>query len=386
MGIGALTAAGAASLPGVNTADIVHAGISGAVRNAFNPLSLGIAAADQVGGATVSYGLTSGIENQEARDIARDAYAGTGLTGHAVRGLQNALSGTSVGRMLGIDYSGVSSVVDAAEEGSSGIIEANEALERGEITPQQAHEQRQFAQRTIDHARALDDAGASRGFMSTQAHRLGAAADTYNAAWDAANPGYTGWGIDPETGAALSRSDFHQQARFQNPAVGDALRATGLPTVPAWLASRQAQSGVNDQGIGGEGTGHGGGTPGEADETDTGEWGGQTDTEPGGQGPGLTNGLGNTGSPSSDPDGEGGGESDGTVLCTALYMQGMLPENIYRADAAFGKTVGRNWFRAYQIVAHPLAMLMLKSKLVTAIVRPLVSRWAYKMAARMGVK
>ena len=84
--------------------------------------------------------------------------------------------------------------------------------------------------------------------------------------------------------------------------------------------------------------------------------------------------------------GEGSGDADGdaggTVLCTALYMQGMLPRDVYLADSAYGKTVHRNILKAYQIVARPLARLMLRSKIVTAIVRPFVSKWAHWIAGR----
>jgi hypothetical protein len=181
-------------------------------------------------------------------------------------------------------------------------------------------------------------------------------------------------------------------------------RATAqLPTLAEWYQQRQAQglSSEVDPGFGqdrdiGTGAVQDASSPNPADRgytspsefadsnSDTGDFGGPGPTVGGGNPADVSPGYGDT-KDGSEGEGEGD-DSDGTVLCTALYMQGMLPEDIYRADAAFGKTVGRNWFRAYQIVAHPLAMLMLKSKLVTAIVRPFVSRWAYKMAARMGVK
>jgi hypothetical protein len=88
--------------------------------------------------------------------------------------------------------------------------------------------------------------------------------------------------------------------------------------------------------------------------------------------------------------GEEGGDKDsdneGTVLCTALYMQGMLPKHIYYADSAFGETVNKHVFRAYQIIAGPIARLMIKRKTVAKLVRPIVSKFAYYFASRMGVK
>lgn len=76
-------------------------------------------------------------------------------------------------------------------------------------------------------------------------------------------------------------------------------------------------------------------------------------------------------------------EEIGTVLCTELYRQGKLEHNIYAADSAYGRTLDPEVLAGYHTWAVPLAGLMAKSKVVTAILEPFIRAWAQEMAYRM---
>jgi len=70
---------------------------------------------------------------------------------------------------------------------------------------------------------------------------------------------------------------------------------------------------------------------------------------------------------------------DGTVICTALWRQGMLPEEVYLVDAAYGLRLDATdpaVRRGYQRWATPIARLMEKSRTVAALVAPLAIPWA----------
>jgi len=75
----------------------------------------------------------------------------------------------------------------------------------------------------------------------------------------------------------------------------------------------------------------------------------------------------------------------GTVLCTELYRQGKLELNIYKADAAYGRTLDPEVLAGYHAWAVPLAKLMARSRVVTAILKPFIKAWAQEMAYRMKV-
>ena len=81
----------------------------------------------------------------------------------------------------------------------------------------------------------------------------------------------------------------------------------------------------------------------------------------------------------------GEGEDPGTVLCTELYRQGIMPENIYRLDAEYGDSLPEDVMKGYQIWAAPLAKSMAKSKFLTNILSPLIMAWGRHMAGEKNV-
>jgi hypothetical protein len=81
-----------------------------------------------------------------------------------------------------------------------------------------------------------------------------------------------------------------------------------------------------------------------------------------------------------------GGSAGGTFLCSELYRQGLMPDEIYKADAEYGKTVNQTVYKGYAVWARPLAEKMKTSKLLTALAKPIVNGWAQNMARRMGVQ
>ncbi len=78
----------------------------------------------------------------------------------------------------------------------------------------------------------------------------------------------------------------------------------------------------------------------------------------------------------------GGGADGGTVLCTELHRQGLLPDDIYRADSEHGKLVEPEVLAGYQMWGIPVARWMRLSGTLTRILRPVVTAWAYHMAGR----
>lgn len=75
----------------------------------------------------------------------------------------------------------------------------------------------------------------------------------------------------------------------------------------------------------------------------------------------------------------------GSVLCTELCRQGLLPDEIYEADSEYGRQVDLITIRGYHSWGIPLARAMRKSKIVTYMTKPLINMWAYHMAFKMGV-
>lgn len=77
--------------------------------------------------------------------------------------------------------------------------------------------------------------------------------------------------------------------------------------------------------------------------------------------------------------------NSGTVLCTAAFGYGKIPEHIFEADIAYGKKmISKDVLKGYQFWAKPLTKLMHKSKLVQYIMMPIIKAWAYHMAYLMG--
>lgn len=75
------------------------------------------------------------------------------------------------------------------------------------------------------------------------------------------------------------------------------------------------------------------------------------------------------------------------VICTELWRQGKLSDEIYEADMDYGYFIRKTKpevYIGYRKWATPVANLMAKSKIVTAIVAPLAKAWAQNMAYRIG--
>ena len=81
-----------------------------------------------------------------------------------------------------------------------------------------------------------------------------------------------------------------------------------------------------------------------------------------------------------------GGDSSGgeKVVCTELYRQNLLPEDIWKYDDMYGKTVPLAIKEGYWSWGRPLAKLMARSKTVTSIVKPVATCVAKEMAYRAG--
>ena len=112
---------------------------------------------------------------------------------------------------------------------------------------------------------------------------------------------------------------------------------------------------------------------------------GAVGTAPGGAGAGAAGSVGPAGTPGAagmgGPAGGGdGGDGDGTVICTELHRQGLMPNNIYKADSEFGNSLDDDTIRGYHLWGKPVARAMKKSPLLTKLIKPLVLSWAYAMA------
>jgi len=96
-------------------------------------------------------------------------------------------------------------------------------------------------------------------------------------------------------------------------------------------------------------------------------------------------GLGPVGpAPGVADGGDGGGGDGGTVICTELHRQGLMPDDIYKADSAFGRSLDDDTIRGYHMWGKPVARAMRKSPLFTWIIKPLVLSWAHTMAGRQN--
>ncbi len=82
------------------------------------------------------------------------------------------------------------------------------------------------------------------------------------------------------------------------------------------------------------------------------------------------------------------GDIFGTIICTELYRQGYLTDEIYAADVQFGQDIDRNLplvRKGYQFLAAPIVGMMQESKAFTEAVYFFAEPWAEEMAHRTGV-
>lgn len=77
------------------------------------------------------------------------------------------------------------------------------------------------------------------------------------------------------------------------------------------------------------------------------------------------------------------------VICVELYRQGLLAEEIYAADEAFGDYLRENHndvLLGYHFWAKPLVALMRESPTITHLVNFFAEPWSYEMAYLMGAR
>ena len=70
----------------------------------------------------------------------------------------------------------------------------------------------------------------------------------------------------------------------------------------------------------------------------------------------------------------------GTVICTELHRQGIMPSEIYLKDSEYGKTLPLEVIVGYHFWAIPLVTKMQKSPLLTSIVKVPAMSWAKHIA------
>ena len=105
--------------------------------------------------------------------------------------------------------------------------------------------------------------------------------------------------------------------------------------------------------------------------------------EIGGGGEGIAASL-TADEPASAPpadDGSGGGGGS-TVICTELFRQGYIPQDVWVADGFYGDHVAQfrpDVYRGYLRVAAPLARAMARSSVLTRMVAIVAVPWAYEM-------
>lgn len=75
----------------------------------------------------------------------------------------------------------------------------------------------------------------------------------------------------------------------------------------------------------------------------------------------------------------------GTVICTELYRQGLLTDNVYFADALYGNQQDDDLMTGYRLFGVPLAREMSQSKIITKIVSFFAIPWAQQMAYEMNI-
>ncbi len=77
----------------------------------------------------------------------------------------------------------------------------------------------------------------------------------------------------------------------------------------------------------------------------------------------------------------------GSIICTELYRQGLMAEEIYRADELFGRMVETNFplvKEGYLIIARPIVNAMRKSASFTVMVNKFAKPWSRQMAYMIG--
>jgi len=89
-----------------------------------------------------------------------------------------------------------------------------------------------------------------------------------------------------------------------------------------------------------------------------------------------------------DKDGDGASKGGGTVICTELYHQDLLPLDVYMADQRYGLRLERDdpyVIVGYHFWAKPVVRLMQRSKVFTHVLnKTLAEPWAKEMVVKEG--
>jgi hypothetical protein len=90
--------------------------------------------------------------------------------------------------------------------------------------------------------------------------------------------------------------------------------------------------------------------------------------------------------PELDPEesGEGADSGDGKVVCTALKDMGLLDEELWQHDGAYGRTLPLETRQGYWAWGVPTAKFIRKNRWAAKAIRPVVTEVAKEMAHRVG--
>jgi hypothetical protein len=77
-----------------------------------------------------------------------------------------------------------------------------------------------------------------------------------------------------------------------------------------------------------------------------------------------------------------GGMGLGTVICTELHRQGIMPLDMYIKDMQYGESLDHVTLIGYRLLANPVVKLMHKYAIVTSIVSIPAMAWARNMAGQ----
>ena len=78
-------------------------------------------------------------------------------------------------------------------------------------------------------------------------------------------------------------------------------------------------------------------------------------------------------------------DDGGSIICTELYRQGLLPKKIWVADMRYARDhTSETTKRGYHFWARPCVRAMRRSKFWTRFWKPIAGGWAYHMAYKLG--
>lgn len=75
----------------------------------------------------------------------------------------------------------------------------------------------------------------------------------------------------------------------------------------------------------------------------------------------------------------------GTVLCTLAFNKGDIPDYVYYADSAYGKTLSDITMKGYQLWAIPLAVFLNHNNFCYKLVLPIIKKWSWHMYGKKSI-